>query len=210
MKAKNLYLKALLIGTLMLMFVSTAYANDCVKTTLPISQEIVMTDPDDSPETLSCHYVLSTEQEDAPMPEGSKDGEYFFSIDGMDAKTTIPLCFNHAGVYRYTLYQMDKDTEYRICDRSHYEATVYVLNEPNGALSTQVIVQENGGEKSGEILFRTVYRDIPSSNPEQESAPQSSSPKTGDSVNITLWMILAVVSLFTLLSLLHRKRISAH
>lgn len=228
MKTKKLYMKTALIGMLILLSVSTAYATDSVDVTLPVSQEIMMEDSHDKPESTTFHYELSTEQEDAPMPSGSVDGEYDFSISGMDSEVKIPLHFTHAGVYHYTLHQLDKDTEYCICDHTCYECTVYVQNEPSGDLSVQMIVEdESDGKKCGEILFRTAYRDIPDdstdnpnpehpepehpepnvpqepdgSTPDTPSSPESASPQTGDSSHIAFWVLTAASSLVVLISL---------
>lgn len=218
MKTKKLYLKIVLICTLIFISVSTVYAADSVDIAIPVSQEIVMADSHDTPESLTFHYALSTDQEDAPMPTGSEDGKYDFSISGPDSEITIPLHFTHAGVYHYTLHQIDETTEYCICDDSCYEATVYVQNEPSGNLSVQMIVEdESDGKKCGEILFRTAYRDIPDQtpdnpnpdistpntpqNPDSADTPSSgtSTPQTGDSSSITFWMLMSAFSFLTLI-----------
>lgn len=228
MKAKHFYWKTTLLCSLILSLVIPASAADSVDTKLPISQEIVMEDSNDTPETVTFHYELSTEQEDAPMPEGSVDGEYDFTIQGMDGEVTIPLHFTHAGIYHYTIHQIDEDTQYCTCDDTCYEATVYVQNEPSGDLSVQMIVEdESDGKKCGEILFRTVFRDIPGNTPDQSepenpapdnsqnpdnstpatpSSPESSTPQTGDSSAITFWMLMAGFSVAALifLPILHK------
>lgn len=220
MKTKHFYWKTALLCSLILSLVIPASATDSVDISLPISQEIVMRDSKDTPETTTFHYELSTEQEDAPMPVGSENGEYDFTIQGMDSEVTIPFHFTHAGVYHYTIHQVDEDTQYCTCDHSHYEATVYVQNTPSGDLSAQMIVEEETGEKIGEILFRTVYRDIPNNTPgevpTEPSAPDvpqnpdsttsgnqapADSPQTGDTSSIALWMLMAGGSAAVLLFL---------
>lgn len=227
MKMKKIYLKLVLAGMLILMSVGTAYATDSVDIAIPVSQDIVMEDSHDTPESTTFHYELSTDQEDAPMPAGSEDGEYFFSISGMDSEIEIPLHFTHAGVYHYTLHQVDHDTEFCVCDHTCYDCTVYVQNEPSGDLSAQMIVEEDGGKKCGEIMFRTAYRDIPDetepenpgsetpqnpdgSSPDAPDTPASETPQTGDTGSITFWLTMAAFSLAALIFLPFLGRSKQH
>lgn len=135
-------------------------------------------------------YELTGLTEDAPMPEGSENQVYVFSVKDSDETVKIPMVYMHGGVYQYQLIQTTEDQEYYTYDKTKYEITVYIKNTENGALASEVIVENGSGKKCGSIHFTNQYQG--------ENIPQEEEPKnvkTGDETNVFMWFILAGCSI---------------
>lgn len=112
------------------------------------------------PAGLECRYSLSGAGQDNPMPAGSSDGVYSFTL-GNDADgngeitftTALPsgspgeepvLRFTHAGVYTYTLEPdaasvAELEAAGYAIDRTAYTIAVYV-NQVDGGLAVEAVV----------------------------------------------------------------------
>lgn len=192
MKQISAYLRVICTLCLVLISVSTAYADaSFAQITLPVHQRFVTRSGTAVPADPTGIYELSAEQSHTPMPEGSQHGCFRFSLQGTEAEVQIPLTYSCAGTYRYALRQVTEPSQSYEYDSACYTIVVFVQNETAGQLSTQIIVQQAEGQKCDEILFLNSYQgggDI--------IVPI---PETGDESQFTFWLFLFAVSLILLL-----------
>lgn len=185
-----------------LLSASTVYAADyTVETALPVKQHVVIQEGTSVPVRPTGVYELSAAEQDTPMPQGSKNGSYLFSIEGNDKQADIPLSYTHAGVYVYTLRQITADAAYYTYDKTVYTVTAYIQNDPSGGLTCQLIMENAHKEKCGEAVFRNSYH-----GPKTDDS--SESPSTGEENDVALWVTLGVLSLAVMrfLSVAVKKR----
>lgn len=188
-KMQKLILHALCALCIGLLSVRTVYASDdAAETWLPVRQQFTLSGESAVPVRQIGIYELSSVDPSSPMPKGSQDGKYVFSLEGANTRITIPLSYTHAGIYRYALYQITEDAENYFYDRTRYTITVYIQNEPSGGLSSQLIAEIAGGEKGREAVFSNSYKDI-------DIPPEP--PLTGETSRLSLWAALGTLSLIT-------------
>lgn len=131
------------------------------------------------------------------------------------------ITYTYPGVYRYTVRQAAGDDAATTYDKTVYTVDVYVQEDENGELSAEVVIytQESTG-KMAELLF-TNARELPTPTPTPSETPETTEttespeplggsdlPQTGDSAQLTLWVLLAAVSAaaLILLAVLKRKK----
>lgn len=153
---------------------------------------------------LTGTYELCTLDENTPMPDSSQESRYSFSLNGEQAETTISLKYARAGVYSYQLAQTTKEKEQYQYDRSCYNITVYVENGKEGQLVPKVIVEKGDGEKYGELEFQNSYQGESRKPSKPDNADQP--VKTGDTENITLYVLIAAGALLLIVVLMIMKR----
>jgi len=89
-----------------------------------------------------------------PMPQGSGEDGFTFTLTGNTSITVGPLRFGRPGVYRYALFQVIGSKEPDVTqDRRVYGIEVYV----DPTLGVALIVKNNDGEKVEEIRFANRY-----------------------------------------------------
>lgn len=130
-------------------------------------------------------YELYSGDSDSPMPKGSKNGRFEFSIVGSNTSTEINFLSSRAGVYNYTLKQITEDAEQYTYDRTVYAITLYIENTPDGQFSSQIVVENGDGGKCAEIRFENYYKN---------DSGSAQFPATGDSSNILFWGLLCFFS----------------
>lgn len=138
------------------------------------------------------YYEIKAADDFTPMPQGCTNGVYRFSVQG-DAKAEVgSITYTHPGQYVYTVKQLVEDRKIGYSyDEECYTITVSVKNTPDGGLSATVELPVNReGFKESRIQFDNSY---------YKDTPKDPSPKTGDTSNITLWLVLAVGSFICLL-----------
>lgn len=188
---RKIKLSAILLFLFFIMPISSAYAAaNSVEIDLPVKQTFVVHNQGTTKVNLTGTYELSATDESTPMPDGSKDGKYIFTIDGADAQATLSTSYAKTGTYNYTLKQITTGTDNYSYDRSSYTITVYIKNGNAGNLNYQVIVKNEDNEKCGEILFRNSYKGSNKPDPKP-----SDKPTTGDASDISFWIILGMSSL---------------
>lgn len=168
---------------------------------IPVSQtfEIKNQIPDEL--NREFQYTLTCGDKKNPMPEGTSEGIYTFTLKDNDKKV-IEITCEHAGVYYYNLKQQVSDKKNKFSyDEKNYQVSVYVTNSTDGGLDTQVIVKKPDGTKTAEAHFYNCYTgDIQSKS--------SSIVKTGDAQNLILWYSTAAiaVAVFTITVVIRRKK----
>ncbi len=177
-----------------------------VSVSLPVQQEMTVTQAEDEAVDEAFTYCLTADGEDVPMPQGSEGNVYTFVMNGSETATCGPITYHHGGVYHYTLTQQtEQKEEHYTYDTSVYNVTVYVKNIEDGALTAQIVMENANGEKVNEASFSNSFTGTPKPTPQPPKKP-AKIPKTGDPVNITLWYIMLAVSAGIAAILLGLKR----
>ena len=196
--------KVTIILVTMLLFLSmqiSAFASDnCTVVKIPVRQ-IFDSEVEGIADEFS--YIMTTDQSDAPMPAGSCNMQYSWTME-KNAATEIILNVKTAGQYHYNIYQTtEKKDDYK------YDVEAY-YNESN-QLKVVTIVANEKGEKIEAISFKNSYmgEEKPNlaqpSNPSQPSGPSHSdglgktnSVKTGDDSPVMGYFLLLFGSLICL------------
>lgn len=177
---------------LLLVLVNPVYASETsVELSLPVKQNFDVQNEGAASADLTGVYALSANEDDTPLPEGSQEGTYTFTMQGAETQTTIPFSYTRTGVYRYTLRQVTEDAKQYHYDRTSYTITVYIENDSADGLIAQVVVENEGEAKCGEIAFQNSYQANKEPKPPKPVAP----PQTGDTSNVIFWILLAAASL---------------
>ena len=106
-------------------------------------------------EQLDFRFVL-TAIGNAPMPEGSEQGTKTVTIHDHGSVSFGNITYEHAGVYQYTIHEIDaKDRDYT-CDSAVYTVTVTVTDN-NGVLELKKAYAVNETAMD-EVAINNVYR----------------------------------------------------
>lgn len=126
---------------------------------LPVGQIFNVTGTTQSPDGTFT-YELTSDDVDAPMPDGSVDGAYTLTLSDT-TRGSIEITYPHAGVWQYTLTPTsDKDTQDAnyVLDKTAYTIDVYVQNTADGGLLASAIVSyADNGQKTDSIEFVQTY-----------------------------------------------------
>ena len=221
MKILDLKKTAVILVT-MLLFLSmqiSAFASDnCTVVKIPVRQ-IFDSEVEGIADEFS--YIMTTDQSDAPMPAGSRNMQYSWTME-KNAATEIILNVKTAGQYHYNIYQTtEKKDDYKY-DQNRYYVTVEAYYNESNQLKVVTIVANEKGEKIEAISFKNSYmgEEKPNltqpSNPSQPSGPsysdglgKTNSVKTGDDSPVMGYFLLLFGSLICLsvLSIKNRKEI---
>ena len=110
-------------------------AENSVSVSFPVEQ--VFQTENQIPEELdrTCQYEFKALNLSNPMPEGTWDNSYIFTIEDNLTVNIEDIVYTHGGVYKYQLRQLtgQKQQGY-ICDEQVYQLEVYVKNAPAGGL----------------------------------------------------------------------------
>ena len=203
--------KITIILVTMLLFLSmqiSVFASDnCTVVKIPVRQ-IFDSKVEDIADESS--YIMTTDQNDAPMPAGSRNRKYSWTMKKNEA-TEITLNVETEGQYHYYIYQTtEKKDDYQY-DQSSYYVTVEAYYNESNQLKVVTIVANEKGEKIEAISFKNSYmgEEKPNttqpSNPSQPSRPSHSdkaqkinSVKTGDDSPVMGYFLLRFGSLICL------------
>ena len=135
-------------------------APSAISVTLTVEQTVTM--PEESAADDAFTYQVTALETGSPMPSGSVAQAYTFTIDGTGNAAVGAIDFTRAGVYRYEIKQVITvpKTGYAY-DGQVYAVTIYVKNSGAG-LASEVIVQNNDGDKVGSIRFENAYNPLAS------------------------------------------------
>lgn len=156
------------------------------------------------PSDAEYQVTLEAVTADAPMP-----AETTLVMHGASQRLFGPVAYSVPGDYTYRITQKDMGHNRCTYDTAVYQVTVRVTNAADGGLNTELwAVKDGGTEKTDTIRFENSYRgkggsgggggDDTDSTGTAVPASQTNavtSPKTGDSANLALWICLAGISL---------------
>lgn len=147
------------------------------------------------PETYT---LVLTGDEGAPMPEGSRDGQYAMQVEGPGVADFPAIAYESVGVYHYVITQKPGTNSSCTYDDTRYEITVTVANQKSepGLEVTIAIRNSQTQEKVEQMVFRNDYAYPPEI------------PQTGESGNLPLMLGLWVLSLLAM-GLLWKQRKTA-
>lgn len=186
---------ALLLLNLLIMTNSVAYAaENQISVELAVKQTIEYKNVTTQQFNKMGTYELTCLTEEAPMPEGSENNVYLFSVNGVDETVKIPISYTHGGIYQYQLVQTTEKQDAYTYDETNYKITVYVKNGENGGLVAEVIAENGRGKKCGNIIFLNKYEKNTSANQQN-----TESVKTGDETKLSLWLSVLSGSAFAVL-----------
>ena len=85
-------------------------------------------------------YVLTTNQSEAPMPKGSKENQYCWSMKKKETvEISIPVTTR--GIYHYQIYQTTEPKEAYACDQSRYDVSVEAFYNEADQFKTVTVVK---------------------------------------------------------------------
>lgn len=142
-----------------------------------------------APKNATLSYRLTAVDLDGDKPEPDNEYVPVFSLTGTESRT-VALPFSEPGVYRFTLQPViGKEAKNYTYDKRVYQITVYVKYLEQKLVPTVVVADESGNKLSS-IEYRHRYQ------------PPANIPETGDSADMTSWLLAAVGSLIVLAGLL--------
>lgn len=157
-------------------------------------------------EHLKGNYLLEALDSNNPMPSGSQQDKYIFSLKGEKANQIIRFDYENIGIYKYQVKQISTNKENYQYDQSIYSIDIYVLNDANNGFKTQVIVLNQDGTKKSDIQFKNVYSNKKIKDFNQKIiSNKRNKVKTGDEVNYILWLGLAIISLTIITLNIYKK-----
>lgn len=166
----------------------SAKENQC-SVTLPVQIEVT---GDKAKEAEEFEIVLKNKDVDAPMPE-----VVIKTTKGAGEISFGPMNYNIPEDYQYEIVQKKGQDEHWVYDDTKYEITVRVVTNADGELVSKVWAAKNGSlEKCEKITFVNHYE-----TPAVPTVP-TSTPQTGDSSSIRLYVGMMAASLFSMLMIL--------
>lgn len=196
---------ALLVAVILLLGMQTSAYAESVTAHLPVEQTFStnLTGVDNV-----FHYVLRAEETGAPMPDGSVNGEYAFTLRG---NTSIDLQFNasQVGTYHYTLTQdvIDAEEWYEY-DRRQYTVMLQVYVGSDGRLTSVLLIYNPAGEKVESAVFSNRYASpAPPADPISPTSPITppgigGNVQTGDENNLPFYLAMMAASALGMILLL--------
>jgi len=142
-------------------------------------------------------YILTPVTEDAPMPEGSVDGQYIFSVTSdIEDFLYLFIDFTEEGtyVYQFTSYVPNPQDGYTY-DTSVYYIEIVVGKTVDSLVIESVLIKDSTGRILREIPLNPSYDAGTPSSPDSPNSPsRPDTPKTGDETHMNLYMIIMGVS----------------
>lgn len=207
---------------------STVYARQTqIGAVFPVGQTFTVKNAGQASVELSGTYELTALDADSPMPEGSADGSYTFTLDGSEQRELL-VTYVHGGSYRYRLRQITPDAERYDYDRRIYTIRVYVQNGKDGELTALVIAENEQKEKCENLFFENTYTgkagvsiqkpgslttEITSEKTENSTTDETSTTTeistmvgTGDETPLGFWLLLLVSAAGMAIGFLERKK----
>ena len=156
---------------------------------IPVVQ-VVENEAKDQAEEFS--YVLTTNQSEAPMPKGSKENQYCWSMKKKETvEISIPVTTR--GIYHYQIYQTTEPKEAYACDQSRYDVSVEAFYNEADQFKTVTVVKNQKGEKIDQITFLNRLN-------------SKKKVKTGDNGTIWGYVLLLVSSMMCFVILFYQNQ----
>lgn len=140
-------------------------------------------------------YILTPVTDGAPMPEGSVDGQYIFSITSdIEDLLYLTIDFTEEGTYLYqfTSYVPYPQEGYTY-DTSVYYIEIVVGRTVDSLVIESVLIKDSTGRILKAIPLNPSYDAKTPATP-TPSTPTPTTPKTGDETHMNIYMIIMGVS----------------
>lgn len=134
-------------------FISNKYVVPITSVDPPIQKKITGDRPDRMAEFT---FVMTAQNENAPMPAGSSNGVKTVTMQGAGSTEFGEIIFTEPGVYRYTIGEKDTGTAGYTYDTEVY-TLAYEVTQENGELSIQRTMTDHNGAQVRVIEFHNVY-----------------------------------------------------
>lgn len=185
--------------------VSAQAAEYKAEAALRVIQEFTVNDKSFSPED-TFPYEL-TALDGAPLPAQAENGKYSFQLKGNETKD-FSIVYEHPGMYQYEMKQVipEKKEGYTY-DETVWTARVYVTNDSNGGLVSEVLLPLNPqGQKAKEDLpvhrFKNSYvkevvaaGDNNDPNKPKKDPTAASKSHTGEETGSSSWAVIMMIGL---------------
>ena len=148
------------LGIILLFWSETVKASEGdISVSLKIEQEFNIENAEEVQVNEQCEYELTSENMDAPMPEGSTDGSLHIILDNTTREKDITFTYAECGTYVYDIRQTTAEKAGYEYDQEKYTLTVNITGTKETGLIPQVVLTKATGEKCSDILFSNIYRD---------------------------------------------------
>ena len=152
------------------------YAANTQQISLTVEQNII-NNSSFVPPQVPFTYQLTAKTANAPMPDGSSSGVYFFTINGTSELQLAPLQFDTPGIFTYELTCVTVREHGFTIDRRVYTINVHVTSD----LQITTTAYVTAGNKAPKIYFNHIYRApeiiiIPDNPPPYEQIPMIRQP----------------------------------
>lgn len=152
-----------------------------VKAEIPVSQTFT----NNSGENVNGTFTYRiTADKDNPVVEGMTDDT--ISIEG-NKEISLEIVFDRVGVYKYEVKQEFANKSGYTYDSSVYTVTVYVRNDGDDGLKTDVFIQNPDGEKLNKLEFINSYQkqEATTGEPQPPTAPGESTTEKITTESVT-------------------------
>ena len=151
-------------------------------------------------------YVMTTNQNEAPMPEGSRNLQYFWTMKN-NVGAEIVMKVRKVGRYQYKIYQTSEKKDNYLYDQNSYVVIVEAFYDQEDQLKVATVVKNDTGEKVERITFENSYIGKEKEDLSHLSvSSKSDRVKTGDDNTIMGYFLLLLISGICLSILIDGKR----
>lgn len=169
-----------------------AAENSSISIKLPVEQSFNDSTGKQTENVFS--YVFKSLEEESPMPEGTQNGKYTFTMKENEEIELPAIIFEKTGFYRYEIRQeINKEKKGYNYDKEVYTVDIYIKNGTEGKLTAEVILYKSNGKKTDKIFFENSY-DM------KQEKNNTIKIKTGDNTSIASYVGLLLLSFFGILS----------
>lgn len=151
-------------------------------------------------------YVMTTNQNEAPMPEGSRNLQYFWTMKN-NVGAEIVMKVRKVGRYQYKIYQTSEKKDNYLYDQNSYVVIVEAFYDQEDQLKVAIVVKNDKGEKVERITFENSYIGKEKEDLSHLSvSSKSDRVKTGDDNTIMGYFLLLLISGICLSILIDEKQ----
>ena len=151
-------------------------------------------------------YVMTTNQNEATMPEGSRNLQYFWTMKN-NVGAEIVMKVRKVGRYQYKIYQTSEKKDNYLYDQNSYVVIVEAFYDQEDQLKVATVVKNDKGEKVERITFENSYIGKEKEDLSHLSvSSKSDRVKTGDDNTIMGYFLLLLISGICLSILIDEKQ----
>ena len=178
-------------------------ATDYTNVKIPV-QQIFSSEAEEVSDEFS--YVMTTNQNEAPMPEGSRNLQYFWTMKN-NVGAEIIMKVRKVGRYQYKIYQTSEKKDNYLYDQNSYIVIVEAFYDQEDQLKVATVVKNDKGEKVERATFENSYIGKDKEDLSYSSdSNKSDRVKTGDDDTIMGYFLLLLISCICLSILIDEKQ----